>query len=115
MEQDLQNKIAATLEPLLGADHFRAGVSAEVDFTSGEQSEEIFDPQKSVMVTSQTHRGRPGAARGVGRSGNGVESAPPDVDAVPTGVQRTIARKTESISYQTSRVVKHTQAAAGDA
>ena len=27
----MQNKIAQTLEPLLGADHFRAGVSADVD------------------------------------------------------------------------------------
>ncbi len=46
VEHDLQNKIAATLEPLLGAEHFRAGVSAEVDLTSGELSEETFDPQK---------------------------------------------------------------------
>ena len=53
VENDLQKKIAATLEPLLGADHFRAGVSADVDLTSGEQSEEVFDPQKSVMLTSQ--------------------------------------------------------------
>ncbi len=54
VEHDLQNKITATLEPLLGADHFRAGVSADVDLTSGEQSEELFDPSKSVMATSQT-------------------------------------------------------------
>jgi len=53
IERDLQNKLAATLEPLLGADRFRIGVSAEVDLTSGDQSEETFDPQKSVMVTSQ--------------------------------------------------------------
>src|SRR5208282_3948231 len=51
IEHDLQNKIGLTLEPLLGADHFRTSVSAEVDLTSGEQSEELFDPQKSVMVS----------------------------------------------------------------
>ena len=34
VEQGIQNKIAATLEPLLGTDHFRIGVSADVDITS---------------------------------------------------------------------------------
>src|SRR5271163_26266 len=53
IEQNLQSKIASTLEPLLGLDHFRIGVSADVDITSGEQSEEVFDPTKSVMLTSQ--------------------------------------------------------------
>src|SRR5262249_46790111 len=53
IEHDLKNKIAETLDPLLGADHFRIGVSADVDLTSGEQSEEMFDPNKSVMVNSQ--------------------------------------------------------------
>ena len=34
-------------------DKFRATASVECDFTSAEQSEETFDPNKSVMVTSQ--------------------------------------------------------------
>jgi len=53
LERDLVAKINSTLEPLLGAERFRTGVSAEVDMTSGEQTEETFDPTKSVMVTSQ--------------------------------------------------------------
>ncbi len=53
VEHDLVAKINNTLEPLLGADKFRTGVSADIDMTSGEQSEETFDPSKSVMVSSQ--------------------------------------------------------------
>lgn len=53
IERDLVAKINNTLEPLLGAERFRTGVSAEVDMTSGEQTEESFDPTKSVMVSSQ--------------------------------------------------------------
>src|SRR5205085_2316900 len=53
IENDLLAKINSTLEPLLGANKFRAGVSVECDFTGAEQSEEIFDPAKSVMVSSQ--------------------------------------------------------------
>src|SRR5262249_31063786 len=53
IERDLLAKINGTLEPLLGADKFRASASVECDFSTAEQSEETFDPTKSVMVTSQ--------------------------------------------------------------
>ena len=36
IEGDLLAKINSTLEPLLGTDRFRAGVSVECDFTGGE-------------------------------------------------------------------------------
>ena len=81
VEKDLQAKIAATLEPLLGADHFRAGVSAEVDITSAEQSEENYDSQKAAVLSSQT-RGRSGAAGGVRRTGDGLEPPAPDIGAL---------------------------------
>ncbi len=54
VEQDLTAKLDSTLEPLVGAGRFRAAVSADCDLTSGEQSEESFDPTHSVMVSSQT-------------------------------------------------------------
>src|SRR5207245_9083200 len=44
IERDLLAKINSTLDPLLGTDRFRAGLSVDCDFTSGEQSEETFDP-----------------------------------------------------------------------
>src|SRR5579871_3843785 len=53
IEHDLLAKINGTLEPLLGADKFRATAAVECDFTSADQSEESFDPSKSVMVSSQ--------------------------------------------------------------
>src|SRR5215470_17780822 len=67
MERDLVAKINATLEPVLGGDHFRAGVSAEVDFSSAEQSEESWDPNRSVMVSQQRteETNQAGAASGV--------------------------------------------------
>jgi len=44
VERDLSRKISTTLEPLLGSDKFRVGVSVDCDFSSVEQSEEIYDP-----------------------------------------------------------------------
>ncbi|MGA3200883.1 MAG: flagellar basal-body MS-ring/collar protein FliF [Bryobacteraceae bacterium] len=107
VEQNLQNKIASTLEPLLGADHFRVGVSADVDLTSGEQSEEVFDPAKSVMVTSQNTSDGPGVTTASGVPG--TASNLPNPTSKPTAGASNYSRHTENISYQTSRVVKHTR------
>ena len=63
IEHDLAAKINNTLEPLLGADKFRTGVSADIDMTSGEQSEETFDPSKSVMLSSQKTEDSSGVTR----------------------------------------------------
>jgi flagellar M-ring protein FliF len=107
VELNLQNKIASTLEPLLGPDHFRIGVSADVDLTSGEQSEEIFDPAKSVMVTSQNTSDGPALASASGVPGTASNLPNPSSKAT-TGASN-YSRHTENISYQTSRLVKHTR------
>jgi flagellar M-ring protein FliF len=107
VEHDVQSKMTATLEPLLGVEHFRAGVSAEVDLTSGEQSEETFDPQKSVMATSQSTSDAPALQSATGVPG--TASNLPRPAAKPSTGASNYARHTENISYQTSRVVKHTR------
>ena len=50
-------KIDATLDPLLGSNKFRASVSVECDFAGSEQSEEVFDPARSVMASSSQASG----------------------------------------------------------
>ena len=107
IELGIQNKIASTLEPLLGPDHFRIGVSADVDITSGEQSEEIFDPTKSVMVTSQNTEDGPAVASASGVPGT-ASNLPRPISKPTTGASN-YSRHTENISYQTSRLVKHTR------
>ena len=144
-EHDLVMKISNTLEPLLGADKFRTGVSADIDMTSGEQSEETFDPSKSVMVSSQksedtstTSRvspGVPGTAANLPTLQAAAEPAAPAGQTPPTtpaqpGAQTTppqtakaqappaapprvggntsgTNRRSESITYETSRVTRH--------
>ncbi len=107
IEMGIQNKIASTLEPLLGPDHFRIGVSADVDITSGEQSEEVFDPTKSVMTTSQRTEDGPAVATSAGIPG--IASNLPHPTSKPSTGSSNYSRHTENISYQTSRIVKHTR------
>ncbi len=104
VEKDLLAKINSSLEPLLGADKFRSGVSVECDFTSGEQSEETFDPNKSVMLSAQKTEDVAG-----GSSSNGVPGAAsnlPRPTSRPGAAGTATSRKTENISYQSSRMVK---------
>jgi flagellar M-ring protein FliF len=104
LERDLLTKINSTLEPLLGADKFRAGVSVECDFTSGEQSEETFDPTKSVMATSQRTEDLAGGSLPGGVPGT-ASNLPRPVERTAAGNQ-SVARRTENIAYQSSRVVR---------
>lgn len=111
VENDLLAKINTTLEPLLGANKFRAGVSVECDFSGGEQSEEIFDPTKSVMVSSQRTEDAAGGATSAGVPG--TQSTLPRPSSRPGAGGKTTSRLTESITYQTSRTVKKTRLPAG--
>ena len=109
MEHDLLVKINTTLEPLLGADKFRASASVECDFTSAEQSEETFDPSKSVMVNSQkTEDMSGGGTVAAGVPGTASTLPPPAPAPRPAPSTRGItSRRTENISYQSSRTVRH--------
>lgn len=105
LEKEYLAKIRSTLDPLLGPERYRAGVSVECDFSSGEQSEETFDPSKSVMVTSARTEDVSGAAAAAGVPGT-ASNLPRPAPRVP-GSSGGVSRKTENITYQTSRVVRH--------
>src|SRR5215468_859050 len=111
IEADLIAKIGATLGPLLGPEKFRAGVSVECDFNGGEQSEEIFDPGRSVIVSSQ--RTEDGASAASASGMPGTASALPRPAARPGGGSNQVTRTTENITYQSTRTVKKTRMPAG--
>ena len=111
IEADLINKIGATLGPLLGQEKFRTGVSVDCDFTGGELSEEIFDPARSVMVSSQRTEDNTGSA--VSSGVPGTASTLPRPTSRPNGGGSKTTRTTESINYQSSRTVKRTHLPTG--
>ncbi len=54
MEKVLNGRVSSILEPILGSGRFRSEVSAEVDFTTVEQAEEIFNPDMQAIRSEQT-------------------------------------------------------------
>jgi flagellar M-ring protein FliF len=106
IEKDLTAKVESTLEPLLGEGRFRVGVTADCDFTTSEQSEEIFDPTKSVMATSQKSEdtvNSPAQSAGVPGTSSNLPRAVPRAVTSGTGS----SRRTENTSFETSKTVRH--------
>jgi flagellar M-ring protein FliF len=108
LERDLVAKIHSTLEPLIGPDRFRAGASVECDLTSGEQQEETFDPTRSVMVSSQKTEDvtdRAAATSGIPGTASNLPGGQAPKSAGGSGG---MSRRTENVSFQTSRIVRQT-------
>jgi flagellar M-ring protein FliF len=109
VEKDLLAKMNSTLEPLLGEGKFRAGVSVDCDFTSGEQSDEIFDPSRSVMVSSQKTEDIAGGSASQTSGVPGTASNLPRPASRPGSSGSNIARRTENVTYESTRMVRHTK------
>src|SRR5580658_10353806 len=112
IEADLIAKISATLEPLLGANKFRAGVSVDCDFSGGEQSEEVFDPARTVMASSQRTEDSAGVAGASGVPGT-ASTLPRPTSRPGNSASNKVTRMTENIIYQATRTVKKTRLPAG--
>ncbi len=113
IEKDLVAKVESTLEPLLGEGRFRVGVTADCDFTTSEQSEEIFDPNKSVMATSQKSEdvvGSSSQSAGVPGTSSNLPRAVPRAITPAAGS----SRRTENTSFETSKTVRHLKTPQGN-
>ncbi len=106
IEKDLVAKVQSTLDPLLGENRFRVGITADCDFTTSEQSEEVLDPTKSVMVTSQKSEDLLGQASNAGVPGT-QSNLPRAVPRAVGGSGVNSSRKSEGASFETSKTIRH--------
>src|ERR1700722_11783364 len=106
VESEMLAKINLALVPLLGPDRFHASVNAECDFTSSEENDESVDAAKSVVLTSQTTEESSGAGIAGGTPGTASNLPRPTARATTSGSG--LLRRTENVTYQPSRMVKHT-------
>ncbi len=106
LEAELQAKLNGALEPVLGAGKYRTGVNIDCDFTSVDQSDEIYDSSQSATLTSQMTE----ESTGTGITGGtpGTASNLPSPPEKPAGGSSGIVRRTENNTYQPSRTVRHT-------
>lgn len=83
VEETLLNRVNSILLPVVGQGRFRAEVSAEVDFTAVEQTDELFNPDLPSLRSEQTvDENRVGIAASQGVPG-ALSNQPPGPSAVP--------------------------------
>lgn len=112
VEKDLVAKVESTLGPLLGEGKFRVGITADCDFSSSDQSDEVFDPTHSVMATSQKSEDVSGLSQMAGVPGT-PSNLPRATSRPATTGASTVSRRTENLSFQNSRTVRHVKTPQG--
>jgi flagellar M-ring protein FliF len=108
-EQALEDKLVATLEPVTGVGNVRASVTLDYDAQAAEETDENYDPAKTVTLslqrTEQTTGAQPVAAGVPGTASNA-----PNTQALPVYPHETSApqsAKTETGTYGVSKTVRH--------
>ncbi|MEW6569725.1 MAG: flagellar basal-body MS-ring/collar protein FliF [Nitrospirota bacterium] len=113
IERDLENRVVNILEPIVGKNKVKAKVTAEIDFTKIEKTEERFDPDSQVARSEQkiiekTVNGNRGGVPG-------VSSNLPGKSATPIATfQGQSEKKSETINYEISRITSHIISASGE-
>jgi len=117
LETAMAERVVQVLSPIVGSDHVRSSVTIEYDPTSGESTQDVYDPTTSAVLTSQTSQetadglepsGIPGTAS------NAPNTPPAGAAANQTNVdQNGQAIRTESKTFAVSHTVRHLMEPAG--
>lgn len=116
-ETALSHKVIATLEPVVGPGKARANVTVEYDLTTSDSTQETYDPNATVVLTSQISDEREGET-----DAGGVPGTPSNVPGkqAATGTKppatlaaQTQGMRTESKTFAVSKTVRHVVQPAG--
>jgi flagellar M-ring protein FliF len=114
-EQTLEEKLIATLEPVTGAGNVRASVTLDYDGTAAEQTDETYNPDRSVTLSMQRTEQASGP-QAVASGVPGTASNAPNSQALPVYPRETTppqSAKSESSTYGVSKSVRHTSEGPG--
>ena len=117
IENLYRNRIEAILAPVVGADNLSVQVTIDMDFTRSETTEEVLDPNATVVLSEQqqTSESSSGIARGI--PGAVSNQPPPDTVTEELGTPNdpavegpTNRTSSSTRNYEVSRKVIATQA-----
>ncbi len=119
MEEDYRRKVQTMLEQLLGANRVITRVSLDLDFNRAQVTEELFDPDSSV-VRSQQRSMESSQDRDLNPRGNpdrpvNLEGRLVGADALEPEQQeqKGFSRQRETVNYEINRVARQTVHAPG--
>ncbi len=116
LEKNLALRVQRILEPVLGEDNFQAEVSADVDFTMVEQTQELFNPDlialRSEQLLNQETTNKPdgGIPGALSNQPPGAAEAPEEAGAGEGGAAVPTEKRSEATrNYEVDRTLSHTQ------
>jgi len=111
-EGRMTEKLVSTLAPLVGREGLRASVTVEYDLASTESTQETYDPNGSVVLTSQISEDQSNASDPQGIPG--TPSNAPDstakgaaAAAASNSIPEEAGQRSESKTYAVSKAVRH--------
>ena len=118
VEERLNGRVRGILDPVVGSGRFRAEVSADVDFTSVEQTDELYNPDLPSLRSEQTlTESRVGSAAGGGVPGALLNQPPGAAVAPERGAAAVLAgsssgesgRNQSTRNYELDRTISYTR------
>ena len=83
VEQHLSRRVASLIAPIVGEGRYRAEVSADLDFSSVEQAEELFNPEQQAIRSERELTEQRVAGTGAGGIPGALSNQPPADATVP--------------------------------
>ncbi|MCQ8181595.1 flagellar M-ring protein FliF [Methylomonas sp. SURF-1] len=121
IEEHLRERIENILTPLVGGDGMRAQISADVDFTVTEKTQEMFNPDLPALRSEQTQEETNSSSKVQGVPG-ALSNQPPPTGVAPevaSGQEKSAAgesgaaSKSATRNYELDKTITHTRLATG--
>ncbi len=112
LEERLTRRIHGILEPMLGEGRFRAEVAADIDFTAVEQTQEMYNPEATVIRSEQISEERNLNGLEIGGVPGALANQPsPDGNpATATGSNGAGEKSMQATrNYEVDRTIAHTR------
>lgn len=116
LEESYTRRILSMLEPMVGNNGVRAQVTADLDFTRTERTEETYNPDLQALRSEQVSEERMGAGNAAGVPG-ALANTPPGTqptegDNAPGSAQSNSSRRSTR-NYELDKTISHTKLATG--
>jgi flagellar M-ring protein FliF len=111
LETVMAEKVVQVLNPIVGPDHVKSSVSIEYDPTSGESTQDMYDPNSTVVLSSQVSQETSSDAQPSGIPGTPT-NAPNVQPSGPAGNQTKVEEasdgiRTENKTFAVSHTTRH--------
>lgn len=117
LETQLAERLVQTLSPVVGSEHIKSSITIDYDPTSGESTQELYDPNSTAVLSSQISQETVGDLEPAGIPG--TPSNTPNSQANPTAVAQAKSNTTsqgihsESKTFAVSHTTRHLLEPAG--